>query len=154
MPLRFNERAKSRLTGARTKGEHDSSKSYFGLQIGKGIVMRKPRKGTSYVMVSDGDLRSLWEAKPVAIEAFARRVIMYAQVALADISPQLWESPRQPKAGTSFLLVGTPEREQVWTGLSKDQSRSLFRWAYDEFRRPLTSASVGGGSPASVAVLG
>ena len=106
------------------------------------------------MMMSTGDLRSIWEAKPGATEAFERRVIMYAQVALEGISPQLWESPRQPKVGTSYLLVGTLEREQVWTGLSEDQSRSVFRWIWDEFRRPLAPASAGAGSPASVAVLG
>jgi hypothetical protein len=107
--------------------------------------MRKPRKGSNYVMLSDGDFRSLWnEGKDsTAMAAFVRRVIVYAQATLGGISPQSWGSQRQPAVGSSYLLVGTSDHEQIWTGLSQDQCRTMFQWVFDESHRPLAPARPG-----------
>lgn len=102
--------------------------------------MRKPRGGASYIMLSDGDLRSLYSGKTPAMASVARRAATYARMTLEQISPQKWDSPRQPPQRTSFLLVGTSEGEEIWDGISQDQARNLFRWVVREFRKDAAAA--------------
>lgn len=102
--------------------------------------MRKPRKGSNYIMVSDGELRSLWTAKQPAMAPIARRAAIYARMTLEDLIPEKWESPRQPPTRSSFLLVGTSEGEEFWNGISKEQALALLRWVSQEFRNDARAA--------------
>ena len=74
--------------------------------------MRKPRKGSNYVMLSDGDFRSLWnEGKDsTAMAAFVRRVIVYAQATLGGISPNRGSRSASPPAA---LLISSWERQTM-----------------------------------------
>lgn len=95
--------------------------------------MRKPRKGINYIMMSDGDLRTLWTAKSVGMAPLARRASTYARMTLDGIIPEQWESPRQPPPKTRFLLIGTAECEEIWKDISETQASGFYRWLYREF---------------------
>ena len=95
--------------------------------------MRKPRKGASYIMISDGDWRSLFTAKPAAMAPLARQAATYARMTVEGAASREWDSPRLPPRRTSFLLVGTPDGEEIWEGISKEQALGLVRWAVREF---------------------
>jgi hypothetical protein len=49
--------------------------------------MRKPRKGASYIMLSDGDLMSLWTADALAMASLIRQAGTYAKMTLEGITP-------------------------------------------------------------------
>jgi hypothetical protein len=63
----------------------------------------------------------------------ARRAATYARVTVVGITPREWDSPRQPSILTAFLLVGTPDGEEIWEGISTEQALALARWAARQF---------------------
>ena len=94
--------------------------------------MRKPRRGASYIMLSDGDLMALWTADPVAMAPLTRQAGTYARMTVEGITPRQWDSPRRPPRCTPFLLVGNSDGEEIWDGINQEQARVLFRWAWRE----------------------
>lgn len=84
-------------------------------------------------MVSDGTWRSLFTSNPTTMAPIARQAATYARMTAAGIVPREWDSPRQPSRQTAFLLVGTPDGEEIWEGISKEQALTLARWAARQF---------------------
>ena len=103
--------------------------------------MRKPRKGASYIMVSDGAWRSLFTAKRAVMAPVARQALTYARMTLEGATSREWDLPRVPPSRTSFLLVGTPDGEEIWEGITKEQALSLFRWAARQFSEDARAAT-------------
>ena len=112
--------------------------------------MRESHKDGNYIMLSDGNLESLWAADAVAMAPLARKAATYARMTLEAVTPRPWDSHRQPAARTAFLLIGTSESEgeEIRERISQDQAHALFHWVSREFResarsraRPLPTSS-------------
>lgn len=88
--------------------------------------MRKPHRGASYVMLSDGDLQTLWKSKGPAMASLARRTATYARMTLNGITSRMWDSRRQPRVTPASLLVGTAEPEEIWEWLTQEQAHAVF----------------------------
>lgn len=97
--------------------------------------MRKPHRSASYVMLSDGDLQTLWKSKGPAMASLARRTATYARMTLNGITSRMWDSRRQPTATPAYLLVGTADAEEIWEGLTQEQAHAVFRWVSREVRK-------------------
>ena len=82
--------------------------------------MRESHKDGNYIMLSNGDLESLWTADAVAMAPLARRASTYARMTLEAVTPRPWDSRRQPAGRTAFLLIGTSEGEEIREGISQD----------------------------------
>lgn len=97
--------------------------------------MRKPLRGASYVMLSDGDLQTLWKSNGPTIASLTRRTATYARMTLNGITSRMWDLRRQPPVSPAYLLVGTADAEEIWEGLTQEQAHAVFRWVSREVRK-------------------
>jgi hypothetical protein len=96
--------------------------------------MRTPRNGASYVMISDGNLSSLWTGDPSGLAPVARGAITYLRMTLQGLAPREWKPRKRPTGKVAFVIVGTADGEQIWEGLSPAQARAVFDWAFKHCR--------------------
>jgi len=97
----------------------------------RGRRIRSLAPATSWYRM--GEWRSLFTAETAAMAPLARQAATHARMTVEGAASREWDSPRLPPRRTAFLLVGTPDGEEIWEGISTEQALALARWAARQF---------------------